>query len=82
MKRLFTFFVLALMTISVSAQSAWGDLNNDGEVNTSDVTVLYNVIFGTDTDTDATTCDINGDGGTPNTSDVTALYNIIFGTAQ
>ncbi len=59
-----------------------GDINGDGEVNTSDVTVLYNVIFGTDTDTDATTCDINGDGGTPNTSDVTALYNIIFGTAQ
>lgn len=50
MKRLFTFFVLALMTISVSAQSAWGDLNNDGEVNTSDVTVLYNIIFGTAVD--------------------------------
>ena len=58
-----------------------GDIDNSGEVNTGDVTVLYNVIFGTDTTTDATICDINGDGEV-NTGDVTELYNIIFGTAQ
>lgn len=56
-----------------------GDINLDGEINTTDITTLYNVIFGTDTITDSTICDINGDGSV-NTTDVTALYNIIFGT--
>ena len=58
-----------------------GDINGDGEVNTSDVTVLYNVIFGTDKTTQQSICDINGDGAV-NTTDVTELYNIIFGTAN
>ena len=60
-----------------------GDIDKSGEVNTSDVTRLYNVIFGTDTTTDPAICDIDNSGDLlPNTSDVTALYNIIFGTAQ
>ena len=59
-----------------------GDIDGNGEVNTSDVTALYNVIFGTDTTTDKSICDVDGTGGDPNTSDVTALYNIIFGTAE
>lgn len=59
-----------------------GDIDANNEVNTTDVTALYNVIFGTDTSTDPAICDIDGSGGQPNTTDVTALYNIIFGTAQ
>ncbi|MCR5152518.1 MAG: chitobiase/beta-hexosaminidase C-terminal domain-containing protein [Prevotella sp.] len=59
-----------------------GDIDGSGEVNTGDVTALYNVIFGTDTTTDKSICDVDGTGGDPNTSDVTALYNIIFGTAE
>ncbi|MBP5258915.1 MAG: dockerin type I repeat-containing protein [Prevotella sp.] len=58
-----------------------GDINGDGFVNTTDVTVLYNVIFGTDTTTDRTICDLDGKGDI-NTTDVTELYNIIFGTAE
>ncbi|MCR5152720.1 MAG: SUMF1/EgtB/PvdO family nonheme iron enzyme [Prevotella sp.] len=57
-----------------------GDIDGDNLVNTTDVTTLYNVIFGTDTTTDRTLCDLNGDGEI-NTTDVTVLYNIIFGTA-
>ena len=60
-----------------------GDINRDGEVNTTDVTVLYNVIFGTDTTTDREICNIDDDtNGDVNTTDVTALYNIIFGTGK
>ena len=66
---------------SASSTFLLGDVNNDGAVNTTDVTALYNVIFGTDTTTPWSVCNINGDSGI-NTTDVTALYNIIFGTAK
>ena len=49
MKRLLSLLALVLMTISMSAQSVRGDLNGDGEVTTTDVTELYNIIFGTAT---------------------------------
>lgn len=58
-----------------------GDINGDGEVNTTDITALYNVMFGTNTTINENICDLDGNG-TVNTSDVTELYNIIFGTAQ
>ena len=58
-----------------------GDIDGNGEVNTGDVTILYNIIFGTDTTTNRSVCDLNGDGDI-NTGDVTVLYNIIFGTAK
>ena len=57
-----------------------GDINRDNQVNTTDVTTMYNVIFGTDVTTDRALCDLNNDGEI-NTTDVTELYNIIFGTA-
>jgi hypothetical protein len=60
-----------------------GDLDYNDEVNTTDVTILYNVIFGTDTTTPKAECNIDGsEDPEPNTTDVTALYNIIFGTAE
>ncbi|MBP5257524.1 MAG: hypothetical protein J6Z41_02125 [Prevotella sp.] len=62
-----------------------GDVNSDGEVNTTDVTALYNVLFGTDTKTDRDICDIDlsgDDPNLPNTTDITFLYNIMFGTSR
>jgi hypothetical protein len=70
----------AKFTFTKKAGGLRGDVNGDGEVNTTDVTALYNVIFGTDTTTDHGLCDLNNDGEI-NTTDVTELYNIIFGTA-
>ena len=62
-------------------ESLKGDIDMNGEVNTTDVTRLYNVIFGTDTTTDKSICNIDdSEDPNPNTTDVTALYNIIFGT--
>lgn len=51
------------------------------EMNTTDVTKLYNIIFGTDTTSSKAIWNIDGEGDV-NTSDVTALYNIIFGTSK
>ncbi|MBP5257354.1 MAG: dockerin type I repeat-containing protein [Prevotella sp.] len=67
--------------IDVPSDLIRGDINGDGVVNTGDVTILYNVIFGTDTTTDQSVGDLNNDGNV-NTGDVTVLYNIIFGTAE
>ena len=69
------------VSIKVGKLLLRGDINGDGFVNTTDVTVLYNVIFGTDTTTDRTICDLDGKGDI-NTTDVTELYNIMFGTAE
>ena len=52
-----------------------GDLNEDYEVNTGDVSTLYDSIL---TGKDAAYCDLNGDGAV-NTGDVSALYKMILG---
>ena len=54
-----------------------GDVNGDGKVNVSDVTMLVNMILGI-TPVDAARADINGDTKV-NVSDVTSLINIILG---
>ena len=54
-----------------------GDVNGDGKVNVSDVSVLISMILGTTT-MDESTADVNGDGRV-NVSDVSALINIILG---
>lgn len=53
-----------------------GDLNADGNIDASDVTVLINKVLGV-TEIADDICDINGDG-VVNVSDVTALINIIL----
>lgn len=58
---------------------AIGDVNGDGTVNISDVTLLVNIILGNATDPYGN-ADVNGDG-TVNISDVTLLVNIILGNA-
>lgn len=55
-----------------------GDVNGDGEVNTVDITILYNYILNADTENM-----INGDqdgDGEITTVDITVVYNILLGT--
>ena len=52
-----------------------GDLNNDGFVNTGDVSALYAALLSGSTDPKY---DLNGDGSI-NTGDVSTLYRIILG---
>ena len=54
-----------------------GDVNNDGNVNVSDVTALINMILG-NLAVDKPRADVNGDGNV-NVSDVTYLINMILG---
>jgi len=58
----------------------FGDVNQDGSVNASDVTALYNYILNGN-ETFIATSDVNGDGSI-NASDVTAVYNIIMGNSN
>ena len=55
-----------------------GDINDDGEVNISDVTMLIDVLLGRDVDEEMfNRCDLNNDGEI-NISDVTALIDILL----
>ncbi len=58
-----------------------GDFDDNDEVNTTDVTMLYNVMFGTYDPKDKIIFDLNFDSEI-NTTDVTKLYNIMFGTDE
>ena len=54
------------------------DLNNDGDVNTADVTAVYSFITdGSASGFDGEAADINNDGDV-NTTDVVAIYNYII----
>lgn len=55
-----------------------GDINQDEEVNVSDVTMLVDYLLGTLDEADENLFDVNGDGEV-NASDVTRLINIILG---
>ena len=72
MKRI-TFALLALM-IGFSASAVTGDVNNDGEVNISDVNTLIDLILSDNLDTSG---DVNGDGEV-NISDVNTLIEYIL----
>ncbi|MDY3064134.1 MAG: dockerin type I repeat-containing protein, partial [Bacteroidaceae bacterium] len=54
-----------------------GDVNGDGEINSSDVVSIYNAISG---EGPATGADVNGDGAI-NSADAVAVYNIISGAS-
>ena len=54
------------------------DLNNDGDVNTADVTAVYSFITdGSASGFDGEAADINNDGDV-NTTDVVTIYNYII----
>lgn len=73
------FITLSLLfaSLSVDAQTSYSryDVNNDHEVNVTDVTKLVNIILGTDTGSRG---DVNGDEAV-NVNDVTALVDFILG---
>ena len=54
-----------------------GDVNGDGEVTATDVTLLYNIMLNNDY-TGVVNADQNGDGEVTS-ADVTAVYNILLG---
>ena len=73
MKKILLFALLTL-AMAFRATAATGDVNNDGEVNISDVNALIDMILSEDGD-DAG--DVNGDAEV-NISDVNALIDIIL----
>lgn len=58
-----------------------GDVNGDGKVNGTDVTVLYRLIAAGKTATENPKADVNGDGKV-NGTDVTVLYRLIAAGAK
>lgn len=53
------------------------DVNDDGNVTSTDITILYNYLLGTNNDvTDS--YDVDGDGAVT-AADITAIYNILLG---
>ena len=79
MKTLIITILAALGTISAYAEVT-GDVNNDGAVTSSDITMLYNYLLNND-DTYLATSDVNGDGNVTS-ADVTAVYSILLGDSQ
>ena len=57
-----------------------GDVNNDGEVDINDVTVLIDVVLGKDVEynTQAADCNTESGDGDININDVTALINYVL----
>ena len=56
-----------------------GDVNNDGSVNAGDVSAIYNVMLGVETDEGIIErADVNGDGSV-NAGDVSNVYSIMLG---
>ena len=64
-------------TVKEDTAMITGDVNADGSVNVSDVTMLVNMILGIES-LDRDRANVNGDNDV-NVSDVTALINIILG---
>ena len=56
-----------------------GDVNGDGSVNAGDVSAIYNVMLGIETDANViSAADVNGDGSV-NAGDVSTVYGIMLG---
>ena len=60
-------------------ETATGDVNGDGNVNTGDVSTLYGVILGTETDEDVIARAKINDDDEVNAGDISMLYGIILG---
>lgn len=76
LKRCLCLLLLLVMAMPLAAKR--GDVNQDGDLNISDVTKLINVLLEKETVDDAI-ADVNQDGSV-NVSDVTYLINILLGT--
>ena len=77
MKRIITISLLSCLCLVGAFPKYIGDLNNDGGITISDVTLLVNIILGQTTEYDAAIADVNGDG-TVTITDVTMLTNMIL----
>ena len=75
-----TKYYLCVLLLAVSIP-AWGfvrgDLNNDGVVDVSDVSIMIDMVLGKQTQ-DLTTADLSGDGNV-DVSDVSSLIDIVLG---
>lgn len=77
MKR-FLFAIFAIVAFSVAANATVdGDVNGDGYVTSSDITVLYNYLLNGDT-SELVNGDVTGDGDITS-NDITYVYNILLG---
>ena len=76
----FILSAVAALAVTMAHAAVAGDVNNDGTVTSSDITMLYNYLLAGD-ETYLATSDINGDGNITS-ADVTALYDILLGNAQ
>ena len=84
MKKLFTFIALVAISMAANAQSPNYDVNNDGEVNVTDVVCLTNYIVGlvsASEDDSAYHYDMNGDG-IASVTDVMVLVDYILHPVQ
>ena len=62
----------------ISDEPTIGDVNDDGEVNVADVTLLIHIILNSESDNyEFSRIDVNGDGEV-NVADVTFLINLIL----
>ena len=79
MKKLMTLFALTLVAFTANAQSTLkGDVNGDGEVNMTDVTMIVEHVLGQNNSSFiAANADVNGDGSITVT-DVAEAVNIIL----
>ena len=73
MKKILLAFLTTLVSLTASAIT--GDVNNDGEINISDINAAINLILSGRSDESA---DVNGDGEL-NISDINVIINIILG---
>ncbi|MBR2147389.1 MAG: hypothetical protein IJ925_08240 [Muribaculaceae bacterium] len=69
---------MTLTVIPVANPVVAGDVNGDGEVNSVDITILYNYLLNGETE-GMVNGDQSGDGEIT-TVDVTAVYNVLLGT--
>jgi len=74
-------FSMLFPVLATAGQNRRGDVNGDGEVDVSDVTMLIGCILGSNNDIDQTYTDINLDGAV-DVSDVTMLIGCILGSIE
>lgn len=68
---------MTLTVIPEAAPVVYGDVNGDGDVNSVDITILYNYLLNGDTE-GMVNGDQNGDGSITSV-DVTVVYNVLLG---
>ena len=81
MKKLITLFVLTLVALTANAQSTLkGDVNGDGEVNVTDVTMIVEYVMGQHNSSFiVANADVNGDGSITVTDVAEAVNTILDG---